>query len=153
MELLHSFLKPEFIWILVGLLLVMLEFVMPGLVVFFFGVGAIVTGVTCIFTDILLNTQLLIFIATSIGSLILLRRVIKDIFLGNALDDPDQALIKENIGKMVTALEDIEAGEMGKVEFHGTHWSAQSQESVSKGQTLVIIAQEGIVLKVKSKNS
>ncbi len=151
MELLHSFLKPEFIWILVGLFFVLLEFVIPGLVIIFFGAGAIIAGVACIFTDISLNTQLIIFIATSIVLLILLRRAIKDTFIGNSSDDPEQTSLKENVGKQVIALEDIEAGQIGKVEFCGTSWSAQPQESVSKGQTLVIVAQEGIVLKVKSK--
>ena len=35
-----DYLSPEVVWFLAGLALLILEFAMPGLVIFFFGVGA-----------------------------------------------------------------------------------------------------------------
>ena len=39
-----DFMKPEIIWVLVGLLLLLMEFAVPGLIIFFFGLGAWVVG-------------------------------------------------------------------------------------------------------------
>ncbi|MHC4858277.1 MAG: hypothetical protein ACYTBY_11000 [Planctomycetota bacterium] len=43
MDWIKDFMKPEFIWAMVGLILLLLEFALPGLIIFFFGVGAITT--------------------------------------------------------------------------------------------------------------
>lgn len=37
------FSKPELVWFIIGLVLFLLELVLPGFVIFFFGVGAWVT--------------------------------------------------------------------------------------------------------------
>ena len=52
METLKEFLKPELIWFLVGIVLLVMEFVSPGLIIAFFGLGACVVAVVCLFTDI-----------------------------------------------------------------------------------------------------
>lgn len=149
MDLLKDFLKPEFIWILIGLILMLMEFAMPGLIVFFFGVGAIVAGVVCIFADISVNIQLVIFIVTSIGSLFLLRSSIKRVFLGQSPDGNEQIDAQENIGKSAKAIEDITAGKIGKVEFQGTNWNAKAINEISSGDTVTITAQDGLVFSVK----
>jgi len=43
-----EYLKPELIWFLAGLLLLLLEFAAPGLIVFFFGVGACIVAIVCL---------------------------------------------------------------------------------------------------------
>ena len=73
---LEPFLKPEIIWALVGIILLLLEFMMPGLIIAFFGVGALIVALICFLTDISLNTQLLIFIVSSVLSFILIRQMI-----------------------------------------------------------------------------
>ena len=39
METLKDFLKPEIIWFLIGILLLIMELFVPGLIVMFFGLG------------------------------------------------------------------------------------------------------------------
>ena len=51
METLKDFFKPELIWILVGIILFVMEFGVPGLIVFFFGVGACAVAVVCFFAE------------------------------------------------------------------------------------------------------
>ena len=53
MDWLKEFLKPELIWFLIGLVLLLMEFAIPGLVVLFFGIGAWVVAGVCLLTDIL----------------------------------------------------------------------------------------------------
>ena len=89
MESIKEFLKPELIWFLMGVILLVMEFVMPGLIIAFFGVGACVVAVVCLFTDISLNAQLIIFIGSSVLSLLCLRRWLKGIFIGHTKSKQD----------------------------------------------------------------
>ena len=150
MEFLQGFLKLEFIWILIGLFLILVEIVMPGLIIFFFAVGAFITGAVCILCEISINIQLVIFLVTSVVSLALLRKHLKKIFLGkvsqNIIDEFD---VDEFEGKTAIVKDDIKSGEIGKVEFHGSDWNAQAHEDVQAGQRVVITGQEGLKLKIK----
>ena len=83
METIKEFLTPEIIWFLVGLVLLILEFAMPGLIIGFFGVGAWIVAIVCLMNDIGINAQLALFIGSSVLSLLLLRRWLKGVFLGH----------------------------------------------------------------------
>ena len=89
METIKDFLKPEIIWFLIGLVLLILEFVMPGLIIFFFGVGAWIVALICLITDIGINTQLIIFITCSVLSLLVLRLWVKGVFFGHTESKQD----------------------------------------------------------------
>ncbi|MHC4096021.1 MAG: NfeD family protein [Planctomycetota bacterium] len=151
MDTLKDFLKPELIWFLVGLVLLILEFVMPGLIVAFFGIGAWVVAVICLFADISLNTQLLIFIVSSVLSLLLLRKWLKGIFMGHVVSRQD---VKENleefVGQRAVVKERIVPNSRGKVEFHGTDWQAEADEEIAEGTVVEIIGKDNITLKVKA---
>jgi len=123
----REYLRPELVWFLVGLGLLLLEFVMPGLIVFFFGLGACIVAMVCLVTEASINTQLMIFIGSSILSLLLLRSWLKGV-------------VKE---KIVPKLG-------GKVEFHGTNWAAQADEQIEAGTVVEIVAKDNITLKVKA---
>ena len=142
--------KPELIWFLVGLGLLLLELVLPGLVVIFFGIGAWITALACLIFPLegQLAIQLLIFLVSSILGLVLLRKTLKKRFF----DKKDQELVdqlEEFIGKKAKALEDFSDG-TGKVEFKGTQWTARSEDRVSKGQWVIIKAKESLTLEVKA---
>jgi len=89
-----EYLKPELIWFLVGLLLLLLEFAAPGLIVFFFGLGACIVAVVCLLTDITLNTQLIIFIVSSFLFLLILRLIGRR--LGRQPADTPSVVFKNN---------------------------------------------------------
>ena len=72
MDTLRDFLRPEIIWFLVGLVLLVMEFALPGLIIGFFGIGAWIVAAVCLITEIGLNAQLAIFIVSSVLSLLLL---------------------------------------------------------------------------------
>jgi membrane protein implicated in regulation of membrane protease activity len=78
-----DFMKPEFIWAMVGLILLLLEFTLPGLIIFFFGVGAWIVAATCFFVDISVDAQLVIFIVSSVVLLLALRKWLKSVFVGH----------------------------------------------------------------------
>ena len=150
MDTLKDFLKPEVIWFLVGLALLIMEFALPGLIIAFFGIGACVVAIVCLITDIGINTQLIVFIAASVLSLLCLRRWLKGIFMGHVKSKQDMTEdLKEFIGERVVVKEKITPKAGGKVEFHGTNWIAEADEEIAEGTVVEIIGKDNITLKVK----
>ncbi len=146
-----DYLKPELIWFLVGLALLVMEFMTPGLVIFFFGVGAWVVAAICLFTDIGINAQLGIFIAASVLSLLLLRKWLKGIFMGHIVSRQNTSEnLEDFVGQRATVVEKIVPKAGGKVEFHGTNWEAQADSEIAEGAVVEITGKDNITLKVKA---
>ncbi len=151
MDAIKDFLRPEIIWFLVGLVLLILEFILPGLIIAFFGVGAWIVALVCLITEIGINTQLIIFIIASVLSLLCLRKWLKGIFLGHAVSKQNlKENLEEFIGQKAVVKEKIMPNTGGKVEFHGTNWLAESDEEIAEGATVQITGKDNITLKVKS---
>lgn len=139
--------NPAVIWFLVGLGLLLLELVLPGLVILFFGTGAWITALVCAITDINLNFQILIFLVASLLGLGLLRNYLKKRFFGRKEKETEDQL-EEFIGRKAMATEDFMDG-TGKVDFKGTRWSARSDAPVSRNQWVTIESKESLTLIVK----
>lgn len=151
MDTIKGFLKPELIWFLIGLVLLISEFIMPGLIVFFFGVGALIVALVCLVTDIGINAQLVIFIVSSVLSLLCLRKWLRGIFLGHVVSKQDMTQnIEEFIGQRAVVKERIVPKAGGKVEFHGTNWAAEADAEIAEGTVVEIIGKDNITLKVKA---
>jgi len=145
------FSKPEIIWFIIGLVLLLLELVMPGFVIFFFGIGAWVTALLCLFTEPNINIQVIVFAASSVLTLLIFRRMIKNKFLYNK-DDRSEAIEDEFTGKPAVAITDFGPDRKGKVEFKGTSWDAEAVSEIKAGQTVIIKQKENIKLKIEPKN-
>jgi membrane protein implicated in regulation of membrane protease activity len=150
MDTLIELLKPELIWFIAGLVMLLLEFAMPSLIIFFFGIGAWIVALLCLFTDISLNMQLTIFLFASIFLVLSLRKWLKNVFVGrkSTKQDPDE-LQKEFVGEKAIVKKQISPGTIGKVEFHGTNWNAESDETIPEGTSVEVIGNNNITLKVK----
>ncbi|PID81843.1 hypothetical protein CSA17_04890 [bacterium DOLJORAL78_65_58] len=143
---------PKLIWFLIGLALVLSEFIVPGIILVFFGMGAWTAAVT---TWLGLTTgwtgQLLVFGITSVVYLILLRRWFQARLTGfeGGRQDPHDN-IDEFDGQIVTVTEDIAANTLtGKVEFKGAVWTARAETAVPAGRRVRIRAVESTVLFVE----
>ena len=150
METLKEFLKPELIWFIVGIILLLMEFMVPGLIIAFFGVGACVVAVVCLFADVSLNAQLIIFIVSSVLLLVCLRKWLKAIFMGHTRSKQDMSEdLAEYVGERAVAKTKIVPKLGGRVEFHGTNWKAQADEEIAEGAVVEIIGKDNLTLKVK----
>ena len=144
-----DFITPQVIWIIAGLALLLLEFVVPGLIIFFFGVGALVVAVLMgIFGDLSLNLQLVIFLATSVVLLFLLRRFLQPVFMGKT-SGPDGSESDVYNGEKVSVTEAINPPREGKVTLHGTSWRAECDQTVAEGELVEVIKRKNLVLTVK----
>jgi len=150
MDAIKEFLKPEILWFLVGLALFIMELVLPGLIIAFFGVGAFVVAIVCLITDIGTNAQLIIFMASSVVSLLCLRKWLKGIFLGHVKSRQDMTKeLEDIIGERAVVKEKIAPRVAGKVELHGTDWIAEADEDIAEGTTVEVVDKKNIRLKVK----
>ena len=154
LDAIKDYLKPELIWFLLGLALLITEFAMPGLIVFFFGVGACIVAIVCLLSSYVagsINTQLIIFIGSSVASLLLLRRWLKGIFLGHTVSKQDlKQNLEEFVGQRAVVVDKIVPKAGGKVEFHGTNWEARAEQEIAAGAVVEIIGKDNITLKVKA---
>jgi len=142
--------RPELIWFLIGLALFLLELVVPGFVIFFFGVGAWVTALVCLVFHPGTNLQIIIFALTSVLSLLALRKIIQNkLFYGKS--GKSESVEDEFTGKEALALVAFGPGKKGKVEFKGTTWNAESDSKVKESQTVIIIEKDSFKLIVEPK--
>jgi inner membrane protein len=142
--------RPELLWFLIGLVLFLLELVVPGFVIFFFGFGAWLTALICLIAHPGPNLQIIIFAVTSVLSLIVLRRSIQNKFFGGKTEGID-SVEDEFTGKEGIALTDFGPKRKGKVEFKGTTWNAESDSEIREGQSVVIIEKSSFNLIVEPK--
>lgn len=143
--------KPEIIWFFIGLVLFLLELVIPGFFIFFFALGAWVTALVCLVADPGINAQLIVFAVTSVISLLLLRKIIQKKFFQKKITQTDE-IEDEFTGKEALVVGAIDPGVTGTVEFKGTTWKADSESVIKKGQTVIIIEKKNFKLIVKPKN-
>ncbi|HUV00950.1 MAG TPA: NfeD family protein [Bacteroidales bacterium] len=146
------FSRPELIWFIVGLILFLLELVLPGFVIFFFAVGAWVTALLCLVANPGINLQVIVFAVTSVLSLLALRKMIQKRFFFSK-DNLSESVEDEFTGKEAVALTDFKAGINGKVDFKGTSWNAESEKNIREGQTVIIRSKENFKLFVEPKNN
>jgi membrane protein implicated in regulation of membrane protease activity len=142
------FSNPVVVWFLAGLVLLLLEFLIPGVLVLFFGLGAWVTALFCLLIGGGIGVQFFVFGLSSVVMLLLLRKpLMKRLYKTSSNIDPDEEFIGHT-GVCETA---ITPEQDGKVSFKGTQWAATASESVGVGDKVVISSKEGLKLVVSKE--
>ena len=136
------------IWFVIGFILFILEFIVPGLILFFFAVGAWTVAFLSVFVVLPLTAQLLIFVVTSVLTIFALRKWLRKRLYGDQTST--QILEDEFLGKIGIAETSITPGNNGKIDFKGTTWQAASADIIAAGENVEIIGNESILLIVKS---
>jgi membrane protein implicated in regulation of membrane protease activity len=135
-------LNDAVIWFCIGFAFFVLEFLIPGFILFFFGIGAWFVAVLSLFFDVSINVQIVLFISSSIVKWIKKKLGMTGVN-SSQLDD-------EFIGKIGRAETSIIPGSNGKVEFKGTSWDATSNDVISAGENVIITETRSILLVVIS---
>ncbi len=139
------------VWFLLGLVFVLGELMLPGVVLLFFGIGAWLAAALLWlgFLDSL-AASLAVFTATSVLSLLLLRKYVVRTFRGRKSGEGLEHEEREFIGKLATVLEAIDPKrEGGKIEFRGVQWNAAADELIEKGASVRIIGRENLTVRVE----
>ena len=146
----NIFSEPEVFWFIIGLVFFILELIMPGFFIFFFGVGACATAIVCLIGNVGINLQIIIFLVVSVFSLLAFRKMLKEKFFSEN-DEKSKSIEDEFTGKDAIAITDFDGNNIGKVEFKGTSWKAEASVPIKTGQIVKIINKEGFTLKVELK--
>lgn len=144
------FIRPELFWFLIGLGLFLLELVIPGFFIFFFGLGAWITALVCLIGEPGINLQIIIFAVTSVLSLMGLRRIIQKKFFYSRIDMSGE-VEDEFTAKEALAVSDFGGQLTGKVEFKGTTWTSESTSEIKAGQRVIILRKDNFKLIVEPK--
>lgn len=138
------FFNPPFLWTLLGLLLIASEMIVPGFVIFFFGTGAVMTGILSGIIPGLSGNfafQGLIWILSSILSFGFFRKKFAKIFKGTILNKE----IDSDVGRAAEVIEAISPEKPGRVRYQGTSWKAISYtESFEPGDKVDIVKEENL---------
>ncbi|MBW2624528.1 MAG: NfeD family protein [Deltaproteobacteria bacterium] len=149
MDFLKELLNMKLLWFLAGLILFIAEFINPGVILIFFGIGAWLVCAIIFFIDLSLNVQLIIFLLASVLTLVFLRKLFKRyIYRVEAGAAGTDELLDEFINHKATAETDISPSKTGKVSFRGTTWEAEADLDIPKGSTVWIVGKDSITLKV-----
>jgi membrane protein implicated in regulation of membrane protease activity len=108
---------PQVIWFAIGFVSMVIEFATPGIVILFFGMGAWLVALLCLFIDLSINAQLLVFIASSILFLGFLRKWVKRLFQVRVGPDRAQEELAEFVGGKAIVTKQITSKIKGKVSF------------------------------------
>lgn len=136
-------------WIIFGLILIIAEFMISGLVTVFLGVAALLVG-ALVFFGMLGNPawELALFAVFSLLLLAVARRYLKRWMLGKETRAHDSGDSAGLIGHRATAAGPFQDG-VGTVMFRGARWQAQSRHPLDDGQMVRIVAHQGLWLTVE----
>lgn len=135
----------QWVWIIVGIVMILMEFVTPGFVICFFGAGAVLTGFFAgIFPAMPLIWQIIIFVVSGIVFTLTGRKL----FRGNISGKTNDIDADDFAGQNAVVSADITPGTPGKVEFRGSFWNAVADESLPAGTPVKIVKRENLTLTV-----
>jgi membrane protein implicated in regulation of membrane protease activity len=139
-------------WMLLGLMLLLAELVTPGGFYFiFFGIGAVVVGILAgIGAAGPAWLQFLLFSILSLVTLWLFREKL----LRLTQETPDQK-VDSLIGETAVAMGEIPVNGIGKVELRGAAWNARNTggEVLKNSQRAKVERVEGLMLFVRSEDN
>ena len=142
-------LDPQTLWLLAGVLLILAEFFAPGVIIVFFGIGAVATAFTTWAgwtTGI--GSQSAVFALVSVCSLFGLRRYIRRWFVGDSTD-VNGGSDEDFVGREARVVADLPGrGGDGQVEIKGARWKARSEQPIPAGATVIIERREGLTFHV-----
>jgi len=135
-------------WLYVGIALILLEVMTPGLVSLFFGLSALTVAlIAWLAPGLAQGWQWIAFSLFSVLYIWLLRKGLKNIFNGDreVSDSPGD----EYTGKLAVVTEAIAPNKPGRVEFGDTAWKAEAAQELAAGASVRITAKKNLTFTVE----
>ena len=133
--------SPVVNWIIAGLMLSLLELIVPGVYLIWFGFAAFIVGVTVYFLPLEFTTQLIIFAIASGVFAVIGVAVYRYIFSKAQVPAEYKNLnntAEQYVGQLVTVAEDT-ADNRTKVKIGDTYWLASCQKPFKQGDTAKVV--------------
>ncbi|MFO7650882.1 MAG: NfeD family protein [bacterium] len=132
------------LWIMAGLAMVVLEMIVPGLIIIWFGIGAIAAGLVAFLVP---NpyVQFGVFVVVS-GALVLFsQRIARRITHA----EPELVGANRMAGALGLVVADIEPPALGRVKVMGEEWRAEASGPIAAGTQVKVTAVSGTRLVVE----
>jgi hypothetical protein len=134
------------LWLSSGIFLIAVEFLVPGLVMVFVGLGALTVALGMHFghVDGVLEQFITFFVGSIIYLLTLRFLVLRFVPSASRKENIDED--EEVMGSIVELVVDINPGEFGRVEHSGSTWQARADgdQTILKGEQVKIIGRDNI---------
>lgn len=134
------------IWFAAGIILLVLELIVPGIVLVFFGVGALLVSLA-VFLGLVksISTSIIIWLVISFLLFIFLRRIILKFIPSKS----SYQFVEEDVdmvGKVVEVVSTIDnKGSDGRISYSGTTWPAISRSGIiTPGSKVRILYRDNI---------
>ncbi|MGB3223642.1 MAG: NfeD family protein [Desulforhopalus sp.] len=143
---------PALYWLTIGVMLFFLELAVPGFILFFFALGALLTALVTWLSPVSIALQLALFITASLVSLLSLRNVIQKKFIspppkeGESEDEDEELVMPGDKGVVSSTI--IPPAE-GRIKYSGTSWRAIADEKIEEGEIVSIIRRKDLVIHVE----
>ncbi|MEP3052402.1 MAG: NfeD family protein [Erythrobacter sp.] len=141
---------PHWLWIALGLVLGILEMLVPGVYLIWLALAAIVTGLLAYGLDLGVPTQVMIFAFVSLIAAFSARRFMRD----QPIESADPMLNQRGaqiIGESVLVTQKFEGG-TGRVKHGDSEWLARGPD-LDVGDRVRITGSEGAILIVQEQSS
>lgn len=136
------------LWLIIGFIMLVIEMFSLSFFAFFIAMGALLTALLTYFGILpTITYQVVVFCASSVLFLILLRKLLRQKF-SQAKSGVDYT---EFVGDKVRVLQEIPENGRGRIFYRGTEWEAVSIDGkpIAKDTLVTILKMDGIVAIVK----
>ncbi len=138
------------IWMYIGAFLMLAELLLPGFVVFFFGLSAATVGL-CRFVvgeSFTLTWQLASFSVFAILYLAVLRRMLKRLFSGDT-EKSSLSFRQEFVGRLGRVVEAVNPPNPGRVLIGDAEWNAVADAPIEVGASVKVVGQDNLTMRVE----
>ena len=146
-----SLLSPILIWFLVGIGFFVVELILPGFIMFFFGIGAWCVVLLLAVINVSLNTQLTVFLISSLTALFFLRYWLHSVFRGDTIEEIDSMNMDSTPATGVVT-EAITPPATGRVKYGGSSWQAVAEEFIPADTVVEVIERKDLRITVRRLN-
>ena len=127
------------IWFLAGVFFLYGESILPGFILFFFSLGALIVSLVTFSFNLSINSQIILFALSSVISLLIFRNYLKNIFKGTEEKNKDfDDSIKPQL-ETATVSKTIGANSLGEIKYKGTFYKAQSDRPIEEGEIVKVL--------------
>ena len=142
-----NFTTVPWIWLYVGAFLMLAEILAPGFVIFFFGLAAATVGLLLFAFDFSAAVQAALFSALCVVYLVVLRRLVKSVFMGETAES--RSVAGEYVGRVGRVVETIRPEVPGRILLGDAEWAAAAAERLEPGAEVRVVAQANLTLTVE----
>lgn len=147
-----GFVHPSLYWLIIGVMLLFMELALPGFVMFFFGLGALITSLVSWLMPLEIAWQLGLFIVASLASLLLLRNAMQKLLFRKQKvqdEEPDEDVVLAAPGGKGVVSQTIAPPAEGRIKYNGSFWRATADDYIAEGEIIEVVKQNGLVIHVQ----